>query len=207
MSRSKDQDILLSNMSPFSSPSLTVHSAPVSPNPNFKYRSNLSIYQDAVGDIDAPSPNPGLYHSIVADEHCARRNYWISAMVFFTLVATQVCLCLGITVGAQMDLARSTISELAAINTAVAATIAVMKGFAMPVKKNVERQRLKGLIERIKAITSMIKAGEDVDVRSEAEMVRRVYESAQDGGRMTLEEFGAGMSGGVRVARVAYGKV
>lgn len=107
-----------------------------------------------------------------------------------------------------MRLARSTISELAAINTAVAASIAVMKGFGMPEKKNTERARLRSLIERIKFTTGRLRAGVgDVDVEAEVEVVKKVFESAMDGGRITLEEFGVGVSGGVRVARGAYGKV
>lgn len=212
MSRHTSRDILLSNISPFSSPSLTVSSAPVSPNPNAnlkqRERTQLQIYQDMIGDINAPSPSPGLYHEIIAKEHQTTQRYWVSAISFCTLVASQVILCLGITVGAQMRLARSTISELAAINTAVAASIAVMKGFGMPEKKNTERARLRSLIERIKFTTGRLRAGVgDVDVEAEVEVVKKVFESAMDGGRITLEEFGVGVSGGVRVARGAYGKV
>ena len=78
------------------------------------------------------------------------------------------------------------ISVLAAVNTGVAATIAVLKGLGLPEKKAVERHRLLKVMERIRFTTRKLRAGLAVDVEKEAAEVVKMHEDAEDEAQVLL---------------------
>lgn len=195
-----------------SSPSLSA-SAPASPDLNItsfmpvsqtpgatKRYSQLEQYQILVGNVDAPpSPveaNQDLYHELVARERKATRLFWFTGILFFTAVAAQIALCLGIAVGAQMGFSNDSISVLAAINTFIAATIAMLKGLGLPEKKGVERTKLQRLIARIRTTTKKYRIGIEVDANTEANDLRTIYEEAQDAAEVTISNASAGVQAG-----------
>lgn len=104
----------------------------------------------------------------------------------FTMLAAQIILCLGITIGAQLHYTRDTISILAGINTGVAATIGVLKGLGLPEKKAVERNALRKTAERIRQTTRKLQSGFAVDVVMEADEVMKMEENAVESAHVNL---------------------
>ena len=175
----REKDATTATMTPiFSTPSQT--------------RSVLQKYQLLVGDINAPADpnNDSLYAEIHHEERKATTWFFISGSTFFFCIFAQIILCLGIAVGAQFGLSRNQISELAAVNTAVAAVIAVLKGLSLPDKLGVERRKLQKIQDRIRRTTRKLRAGLNVDVDVEAEVVTRMYEEAEDESHILVGEVG-----------------
>ena len=168
-----------------------------------KRASVLSQYQILFGDVDAP-PSPTaecFYQEMVTQERHARQQYYISGFFFFFFVALQIILCLGITIGAQMGLTMDQISIMAGVNTAVAATIATLKGLGLPEKKGIERNKLHGIVERIKLTTKKIKAGLEVDVKAEIDEVRVLHDTTEDNAQVTFADVGAAAKGAVNAVK------
>lgn len=163
-----------------------------------KRASVLSQYQILFGDVDAP-PSPTaacFYQEIVTEERKARHYYYISGFFFFFFVALQIILCLSIAIGAQLGLTLNQISIMAGVNTAVAATIATLKGLGLPEKKAIERNKLHEIVERIKLTTKKLKAGLDVDVKAEIDEVRQLHDTAEDNAQITFTDVGVAAKAG-----------
>lgn len=155
--------------------------SPLSPNLS-RPLSGLESYQLVVGDIEKPRDlhDLSLYHAIIAEQQKVHSWYIFSAVLIYTAIFAQVVLCLGIVVGTQRQWTLDTICYLAAINTAVAATIGVLKALGLPDKKAVEHKKLQRLAERIRLTTRKLRAGIIADANGDADAVRKDYELAQD---------------------------
>ena len=146
----------------------------------------LATYQILVGDVNSTKNDDSLYHDLLTQETEAKRYSFLSGLLFFACIAAQILLCLSIAVGAQLGLNNMQISVLAAVNTGVAATIAVLKGLGLPEKKAVERHRLLKVMERIRFTTRKLRAGLVVDAEKEAAEVVKMHEDAEDQAQVLL---------------------
>lgn len=172
---------------------------PVSPN-SPRSISALESYQILVGDIDKPIDmnDDSLYHAIITEERRSKHWYIVTAILIYTAIAAQVILCLGIVVGAQRNLGNDEISILAAVNTAVAATIGVLKALGLPDKKSIERRKLQHLAERIRLTTRKLKAGLIVDASEEADAVRKTYEQTEEEAQFETADFSNAAGAGLK---------
>lgn len=102
------------------------------------------------------------------------------------MIAAQIILCLGITIGAQMQLSNDQISILAGVNTGVAATIGVLKGLGLPEKKAVERNALRKAAEKIRATTRKLMSGVPVDPVKAADEVMQMEAEAVENAHVNL---------------------
>ena len=171
-------------------------SSPTSPNGS--PMSAVNTYQLLVGDIDAPDSGncSTLYHRILSEERSANRAYIITAILMYASIAAQVILCLGIVIGSQQNIGNTKISVLAAVNTAVAACIGVLKALGLPDKKAAQRRQLQKVAERIRDTTRKLRAGFEIDVTREADTARDVYEQIEDEAQMEAAKISVGAPGG-----------
>ena len=102
------------------------------------------------------------------------------------MIAAQIILCLGISIGAQMHLTRDTISILAAVNTGVAAVIGVLKGLGLPEKKAVERNALRKAADKVRTTTRKLMSGVHLDAVKAADEVMRMEEEAVEKAHVNL---------------------
>lgn len=136
--------------------------SPVTSPPPRSQLSPLATFQLLVGDVDAAlnaHNEADFVHMTQRAEKRAQRYAILTSFLFGLLIATQIVLCLGITIGAQVGLDMMTISVLAGVNTVVAAGIAALKGLGLPDKKNFERQQLQATLEHVRYTTLKFKAG------------------------------------------------
>lgn len=132
------------------------------------------------------------------EERKSKHWYYVTAIAIYTSIAAQIILCLGIVVGAQRNLTNNQISELAAVNTGVAATIGVLKALGLPDKKAVERRKLQQLANRIRTTTRKLRAGLGVDVVSEADEVRKTYEQTEDDAQFQAADISSAATTGLK---------
>lgn len=146
--------------------------------------SPLQVYTTLVGDADNHTFDDSIYQNVVAGQRKASIYYLLSGFAFFGLVATQIVLCLGIAVGAQLGLTMDEITIMAAVNTGVAASIGVLKGLGLPEKKAVERRKLTKLAEHIRYTTRKLRAGISLDAAQEADEVLKMQNETEDDGQV-----------------------
>ncbi|TKA72378.1 hypothetical protein B0A55_06547 [Friedmanniomyces simplex] len=159
-----------------------VEAREISPSTKTSRKDSLYVYQTLIGDVHSPpgSSDDSLYHGVLKRERKAQLWTLLSGIAISFLIAAQIILCLGITIGAQVGLTKLQISILAGVNTGVAASIAVLKGLGLPEKKIVERHKLQKLAEKIRYTTRRIQAGLDVDAAKEAEDAFRAHDEVED---------------------------
>lgn len=159
-----------------------VKATELSPTVTSSPKSALFVYQTLVGDVTATSDpsDDSLYHEVTARERKVKIWFMLSGLAFGFCILAQIILCLGIAIGAQIGLDNDQISILAAVNTGVAATIAVLKGLGLPDKLAVERRKLQKIAERIRFTTRMLKAGLTVDAEKEAKDLEKMQEECED---------------------------
>jgi hypothetical protein len=159
-----------------------------------KRLSSLETYQVLVGDISAPESSDinigSPYQEIITKERRAKYLLFSSGAVFFLMIAAQIALCLGIAIGAQTGLTTDQISILAGVNTAVAATIGVLKGLGLPERAALKRRRLMKAAERIRITTRKLRAGLTIDVVEEADEIQRLEEEAIADSQVNLAGLG-----------------
>lgn len=168
-------------------PMATITSIPsplMSPaSPNLNRLSTIEQYKTIFGDTDAKpgaSNYDSFYQSIVEEERRVTRQFWAAGFLFYSCVAAQIVLCLGIAIGCQLGLSMDTVSILAGVNTGVAATIGVLKGLGLPEKKHTEQVKLRKIAERIRNTTRKIMAGFDIDVSAEFKEITDLRDKFQD---------------------------
>jgi hypothetical protein len=184
------QEIDLEKQPLYNETEISSPTSPSRPKDTTNRQSQLNIYQALVGDVYA-KPTPGLlddslYHEVVTRERFAKRHYMVSAFAFGLCVLAQIVLCLGITVGSQLGLKMYQITILAAVNTGVAAAIAVLKGLGLPEKKGVEKHKLEKIAEKIRFTTRKLKAGLTIDAVKEAEDAVKQHEDVEDEAQVVM---------------------
>ena len=174
-------------------PELTYHKPTPTFHPDLEKAGStdrLNVFREQVGISDVielgprvskrPAPNIGIYNRVATEEHKAKLQYYVSALVINACLLSQVVLASALTALGAGNGSHTQITALGAANTVIAAILTFTKGSGLPNRLRQYQCTLRKVREYIEQRErDFAQLDCQLDLDHEMKIIKEMYEQAR----------------------------